>query len=133
MRLSASQLSQLTPEILHDLSRLGLPVPSEAIAGWLEHAGQAWIATFNNKVIALAIAHQSGMDYTLDFLSVREATRRRGVGCYLLQELTNALPDSVQLLDSQSERLEGVELAQWHQFLAACDWQQNVTGQWFRP
>lgn len=131
MRLTVSQLSNPKPEAISDIAKLALPVPTAAIAEWLEAASQAWIATFNNKVIALALVNSNGDDYTLDYFCVREATQRRGVGAYLLQQLGAEQGDS-QLLDGVSERLEGEVLAAWQGFMEACDWQQSISGQWFR-
>lgn len=130
MRLTASLLTQLTPEIQHDISKLSLPVASSAIPAWLEDTEQVWIATFNAKTIALAVLQKSNEDYTLDYFSVREVTRRRGVGSYLLKQISRQLPENAQLIEAQSERLEGEALTIWQQFLASCDCQQTAAGKW---
>lgn len=117
MRLTVSPLNQPARDALTDIAKLPVPVPAEAIADWLAQADEVWQATFNDKVIALACLQHKESQYTLTFFAVREATRRRGVGRYLYEQIVKQHAEA-PLHDGIHKGLHGEAQAQWQAF---CD------------
>ncbi len=117
MRLTVSPLTELTPNLLTDIAKLPIPVEREALPEWLEKHDLLWQATFNDKLIALACVEQEAEQYTLSYFAVREATRRRGVGRYLLEQVRHQL---AQPLRQHPELpIPTAEQAAWQAFWAA--------------
>ena len=117
MRLTAFKSTELPLEFIQDLSKLNLPIKAEELTNWLASASQVWLATFNDKALALALVDD---DFALTYFCVREITRRRGVGKHLLQTIIKSLPENVQLTEQQSQTLTDQELQIWQLFWAEC-------------
>ena len=60
--------------------------------GELRHDWPADVARFNERLLAAVRVTLSGTEGALDSLRVREVTRRRGVGQYLLEEVLRNNP-----------------------------------------
>lgn len=87
MRLTITPLSDLTDQHFLDLCKIWPNQPKEHIEQWLKFGGKIYAAKFNGRLLGAAKVHieqQQGM--ISDFL-VREVTRRRGVGLYLMEEI----------------------------------------------
>ncbi len=80
MRLTIHHSSSLETDWHHSLAALLAPDGWEPAA--LESQGQWHLATFNNRVVGLAVTRGD----TLVYLAVRDITRRRGVGSHLLSQ-----------------------------------------------
>ena len=80
MRLTVHHSAELLPYWLDSLNKL---LSADALnRDKLLHAGQWHVATFNDRVVGLAVTQ----DEEIIYFAVRDATRRRGVGQYLLSE-----------------------------------------------
>ena len=80
MRLTVHHSADILPYWLDSLNKL-LAI-DHLNRDKLLHAGQWHIATFNDRIVGLAISQGEEIIY----LAVRDVTRRRGVGKYLLDE-----------------------------------------------
>lgn len=80
MRLTIHHSSQLAADWQASLAKLIAPDQWELAR--LQALGQWHLATFNNRVVGLAVTR----DGELVYLAVRDITRRRGVGRYLLSQ-----------------------------------------------
>lgn len=80
MRLTIHHSSQLAADWQDSLAKL--IAPDDLDAADLKAQGQWHLATFNNRVVGLAVTR----DGELVYLAVRDITRRRGVGRYLLSQ-----------------------------------------------
>lgn len=76
MRLTVHNLSQIPEQHRHHVEIIlqGRALPAQA---------QFYMATFNDKAVALAWREQE----RLDFIAVRDITRRRGIGQELLRHI----------------------------------------------
>jgi GNAT superfamily N-acetyltransferase len=80
MRLTVHHSAELQPDWLDSLNKL---LAADSLnREKLLHAGHWHVATFNDRVVGLAVTK----DEELIYLAVRDATRRRGVGQHLLNE-----------------------------------------------
>ena len=83
MRLTVHHSAELLPYWLDSLNKL---LASDGLnRDKLLNAGHWHVATFNDRVVGLAVTK----DEELIYFAVRDATRRRGVGQYLLTETLN--------------------------------------------
>lgn len=80
MRLTVHHSADILPYWLDSLNKL--LAPDNLDREKLLHAGQWHLATFNERVVGIAITQGDEIRY----FAVRDATRRRGIGQYLLQE-----------------------------------------------
>ncbi|MCM2681039.1 acetyl-CoA sensor PanZ family protein [Echinimonas agarilytica] len=129
MRLTISPLTQLTPEVFSDLNKLSFATDEATSLTWLEQAlaqdsAQLWIATFNDKCIGLVLLEQDGQEYWLNYIEVREATRQRGVGTFLLQQALLQLPKGSVV------KAECPETSSIAKFLKHMVWTQYNPGSW---
>lgn len=80
MRLTVHHSTDLLPHWLDSLNKL---LEADSLnREKLLHAGHWHVATFNDRVVGLAVTR----DEELLYLAVRDVTRRRGIGQYLLAE-----------------------------------------------
>lgn len=82
MRLTVHRLTHIPEQYRHhvDLILQGHALPDQAMF---------YLATFNDKAVALAwLQHHKAQQTTqLDFIAVRDITRRRGIGQELLRQI----------------------------------------------
>ncbi|MGO1246679.1 MAG: acetyl-CoA sensor PanZ family protein [Oceanisphaera sp.] len=82
MRLTVHRLTHIPEHYRHhvDLILQGHALPDQA---------QFYLATFNDKAVALAWLQHNEPQQTplLDFIAVRDITRRRGIGQELLRQI----------------------------------------------
>ena len=131
MRLTVFQLEKITPDLLIDLANLHLPVAG-ALDIWLqkrlenEHY-RLWVAKFNGKYIGF-LSYLLKSSIELDWIEVREATRQRGVGKFLLQQsLVQWSPNQpVSISPSCSEAMDNVQRT----FFRESGFVQRLDGSW---
>ena len=87
MRLTIHHSADILPYWLDSLNKL--LAPDNLDREKLLHAGQWHIATFNDRIVGLAITS----DEEILYLAVRDVTRRRGVGQYLVEEVLRDNPE----------------------------------------
>ena len=104
MRLTIHRLEQIPALHRHhvDIILQGRTLPEQAVF---------YLAIFNDKAVALAWREQE----RLDFIAVRDITRRRGIGQELLRQIkSDALAAGLTRLDchpAQAPTAQQVELA----------------------
>lgn len=80
MRLTVHHSHEIAPQWLQSLETL--LAASHLTVDQALLLGDWHLATFNERVVGIAITRHE----QLCFIAVRDITRRRGVGCYLLQQ-----------------------------------------------
>ncbi|MBW8192283.1 PanM family protein [Neiella marina] len=133
MRLTVLPLQQITPELCQDLTKLPLPDAVQEVEAWLQQliddeSRQCWLARFNDKYIGLLVLSMADV-VTVEWLVVREATRRRGVGRYLLEQ---AEAQYEQTLVVRARAGEPPQLQRFG-FLTALGFAELEDGCWQRP
>lgn len=92
MRLTILTVDQLAPQLLIDLEKLfhseGFDQArlTQAFAE-REDDSTWWVARFNDRHLAAAVTCRQGNRAVIQALKVRDFTRRRGIGRYLVQQL----------------------------------------------
>lgn len=91
MKLTIERLAHLTPQDLIDLGKIWPHQQPTQWQTWLEDSRMLFAARFNERLLgAMKITLQGDMAQLQD-LMVREVTRRRGVGLYLVQDAQRQL------------------------------------------
>ncbi|RJG51592.1 aspartate 1-decarboxylase autocleavage activator PanM [Motilimonas pumila] len=91
MRLSCFQANQIEPQLLIDLTKI-YNISLVQAQDLVEDANQAlFVAMFNDRHIAACKIKKSGATAQLVDFTVRDLTRRRGVGKFLLSQLEQTL------------------------------------------
>ncbi|WP_051326595.1 MULTISPECIES: acetyl-CoA sensor PanZ family protein [Aliagarivorans] len=98
MRLSFQQQTQLSDQLLSDLSKIEHSLKRDRLSALIE-SQQLFTATFNERHVGYAVAAVNQQQLTVEQFAVRDATRRRGVGLFMFQQL---------LQWSAAQGLEGV-------------------------
>lgn len=101
MKLTIIRLQQFSEQDRNDLKKIWPQVEAEALEATLDAQHQLYAARFNDRLLA-AVRVTIGTDRgQLSQLEVREVTRRRGVGLYLLEDVLAQNPEIVQWSVSQ--------------------------------
>ncbi|QUG73964.1 aspartate 1-decarboxylase autocleavage activator PanM [Erwinia sp. E602] len=87
MKLSVIRLQQLSAQDFIDLGKIWPRTELPALAQQLSSEQQLYAAKFNDRLLAAVKVGIEGAHGRLTQLEVREVTRRRGVGLYLLEEV----------------------------------------------
>lgn len=87
MKLTIIRLTTLTPQDHADLHKIWPQGDSQQLSTSLSEELQLYAARFNERLLAALQLEVSGTQGTIRHLQVRNATRRRGVGKYLLEEV----------------------------------------------
>ncbi|QUM78301.1 acetyl-CoA sensor PanZ family protein [Moritella sp. 24] len=93
MRLSAFTVTESTPQLLIDMTKLYRPFQSNEAEikndfdKLLQDNGQAlFVAKFNDRHIGGLIMQYNDSELVLSCIAVRDITQQRGVGKYLIQQ-----------------------------------------------
>ncbi len=91
MKLTIEKLGPLSAQDKIDLAKIW---PNQRPTEWQtdEHDKMIFGARFNDRLLAAVKVRIDGERAELEDLCVREVTRRRGVGLYLLEDLQFQLP-----------------------------------------
>lgn len=91
MKLTIIRLTAFTDQDLIDLGKIWPEYPSESLELTEKH--QIYAAQFNERLLGAVRITADNHQGTMDSLRIREITRRRGVGLYLVEEVLKSLPD----------------------------------------
>lgn len=86
MKLTIIRLQQFSQQDHHDLKKIWPQVDPYTLEQQLDEQHQLYAARFNERLLAAVQLVISGNEGRLSQLEVREVTRRRGVGQYLLED-----------------------------------------------
>lgn len=93
MRLSCFQACQVEPQLLLDLTKIYNMSLAQAQALVEDKSVPLYVAMFNERHLAACKIKQQEKTATLYDFTVREITRRRGVGKFLLSQVEKVLAE----------------------------------------
>lgn len=130
MRLTIIPLVNPTEQQCQDLDKIWPDQNSRKQAQCLDSDDLIYAARFNDRLLAAAKVTLNQTQGVIGDFCVREVTRRRGVGLYLLQEIRRAHPEittwqfNVSQLDEKQQQVMSA-------FLTTCGFQATSQGnQW---
>lgn len=86
MKLTIQRLTTLTPQDRIDLGKVWPDLNIQELEQRLDERHRLYAARFNDRLLAGLQVEISGTHGKIHRLAVRDVTRRRGVGHYLLEE-----------------------------------------------
>lgn len=86
MKLTIQRISTLTPQDKLDLAKVWPQSDISQLEAALDESHRLYAARFNDRLLAALQLEIHGTHGKIFNLTVREVTRRRGVGQYLLEE-----------------------------------------------
>lgn len=101
MKLTIIRLQQLSEQDRSDIKKIWPQANIAALESELNEVKQLYAARFNDRLLAAVRVTLSGSAGEMQQLEVREVTRRRGVGLYLVQEVMAQNPQVAQWVMSQ--------------------------------
>lgn len=119
MRLTIIPLVNPTEQQYQDLYKIWIDQTQIQLIQALKSGQQFFAARFNDRLLAAAKISISKSHGTISDFCVREITRRRGVGLYLLQEICRQQPE----VKHWYLNFNGLEVQQkiiMEKFLSAC-------------
>ncbi|MFZ4213816.1 aspartate 1-decarboxylase autocleavage activator PanM [Pantoea endophytica] len=128
MKLTIQRLASLTAQDRIDLAKVWPEIDIVQLEAQLSDTQRLYAARFNDRLLAALQLTLSGTLGKITHLNVREVTRRRGVGQYLLEETiaqNSALADWWIADDGDAD--QGVRAA----FMQACGFRAQADG-WVR-
>lgn len=128
MKLTIQRLTSLTTQDRIDLTKVWPQIDISQLEAQLSETQRIYAARFNDRLLAALRLNIEGTQGKITHLSVREVTRRRGVGKYLLEETlaqNGALAD--WWIADDGEANQEVRAA----FMQACGFRAQVDG-WTR-
>ncbi len=93
MKLTIVRLTQLTAQDITDLGKIWPEYSLDSLQ--ITEGHRLYAARFNDRLLGAVRVKLEGNHGALDSLRVREITRRRGVGQYLIEEVLNDNPTVV--------------------------------------
>lgn len=87
MKLTIIRLQQLSEQDRSDIRKIWPQSDIDALTARLDEHHQLYAARFNDRLLGAAIVLISATRARISQLEVREVTRRRGVGLYLLEDI----------------------------------------------
>lgn len=105
MKLTIIRLQHFSAQDRLDLVKIWPDVNPDSLEQSLDEQHQLYAAKFNERLLAAVKVTMSGTGAELQDFQVREVTRRRGVGAWLLEEVLAQNPAITQwwLADKQVE------------------------------
>lgn len=123
MKLTIIKLDSITRQDEIDLAKIWPHLPTDW-PSWLSDTRMIFAARFNDRLLGAVKVLVSDKGAELIDLCIREVTRRRGVGLYLLEDLQAQLPEvSLFFIQAQPEN------AVFDAFMLACGF-DAVEGRW---
>ena len=91
MKLTIVRLNNFSAQDLIDLGKIWPEYSASSLS--VDETHRIYAARFNERLLGAVRVTLSGTQGALDSLRVREITRRRGVGQYLIEEVIRENPD----------------------------------------
>ncbi|MBJ9239588.1 aspartate 1-decarboxylase autocleavage activator PanM [Citrobacter braakii] len=91
MKLTIVRLDNFSGQDLIDLSKIWPEYSASSLS--VDETHRIYAARFNERLLGAVRVTLSGTQGALDSLRVRDITRRRGVGQYLIEEVIRENPD----------------------------------------
>ncbi len=125
MKLTIIRLQQLSDQDRQDLGKIWPEKNIAALESSLDEQHRLYAARFNDRLLAALRLEISGVQGKLYDLQVREVTRRRGVGQYLLEETLAQNPSLMHWWITQDGREDPAVIAA---FMQACGFHTQTDG-----
>ncbi len=128
MKLTIQRITTLTPQDRLDLAKVWPQIDISQLEAALSETQRLYAARFNDRLLAALRLEICGTLGKVSHLNVREVTRRRGVGQYLLEDTlaqNSALTDWWIADDGEDD--QNVRAA----FMQACGFRAQAEG-WMR-
>ncbi|PJZ02389.1 aspartate 1-decarboxylase autocleavage activator PanM [Pantoea rodasii] len=128
MKLTIQRITALTPQDRLDLAKVWPQIDISQLEAGLSETHRVYAARFNDRLLAALQLEIRGTLGKIYHLNVREVTRRRGVGQYLLEDTmvqNSALADWWMADDGEDD--QNVRAA----FMQACGFRAQADG-WVR-
>lgn len=128
MKLTIQRITALTPQDRLDLAKVWPQIDIAQLEVALSETQRLYAARFNDRLLAALQLEMRGTQGKISQLNVREVTRRRGVGQYLLED-TIAQNSEVAnwWIANDGESDQEIRAA----FMQACGFRAQVDG-WVR-
>ena len=91
MKLTIVRLNNFSAQDLIDLGKIWPEYSASSLS--VDETHRIYAARFNERLLGAVRVTLSGTQGALDSLRVRDITRRRGVGQYLIEEVIRVNPD----------------------------------------
>jgi|SRR5471030_382601 len=92
MKLTIQKLTSLTAQDMIDLAKIWPEQTPDDWQPWLSGHQALFAAKFNERLLGAVKIHVDGDSAELHEVMVREVTRRRGVGLYLIEDTLAQMP-----------------------------------------
>ena len=125
MKLTIQKLTSLSVQDLIDLAKIW---PEQTESDWqasLQNDRALFAAVFNERILGAVKITLDGNQGELSDLLVRDVTRRRGVGLYLMEDV------QVQLPQVKSWTMKGTPEPVLDAFMTACGF-HHENGRWIK-
>ncbi|QXX81372.1 MULTISPECIES: aspartate 1-decarboxylase autocleavage activator PanM [Providencia] len=130
MRLTIIPLVNPTEHQYQDLDKIWPDQNKEKRIQPFDETNLIYAARFNDRLLAAAKVTINQTQGVIADFCVREVTRRRGVGLYLLQEILRVHPD-VSVWQFKFDGLDEKQIQVMHAFLTTCGFHAtSQTGVW---
>lgn len=130
MRLTIIPLVNPTEHQYQDLGKIWPDQNKEKRIQPFDETNLIYAARFNDRLLAAAKVTINQTQGVIADFCVREVTRRRGVGLYLLQEILRVHPD-VSVWQFKFDGLDEKQIQVMHAFLTTCGFHAtSQTGVW---
>ncbi|WP_145515103.1 aspartate 1-decarboxylase autocleavage activator PanM [Yersinia massiliensis] len=127
MKLTIERLTTLTHQDLIDLAKIWPEQQQANWQQWISDGKPLFAARFNERLLGAVKIVVEGQEARLEDLCVREVTRRRGVGLYLIEETLRQLP-STQHWVMSDKQVTTENLAALEGFMLACGFSRDNQG-----
>ncbi len=128
MKLAVECLSLFSDQDRIDLAKIWPHQNLDLLQQSLDAHQRLFASRFNGRLLAAIMVEIDGEYAELDDLMVREATRRRGVGLHLIQEVVRQLPEVKEFWLTAADHA-GVNEAVLDRFMESCGF-FPVSGGW---
>ncbi|MBP2168696.1 GNAT superfamily N-acetyltransferase [Erwinia toletana] len=129
MKLTIIRLQQFSVQDRLDLGKVWPEKEIAALEGTLDEQHRLYAARFNDRLLGALMLEIGGTQGRIYALQVREVTRRRGVGHYLLQETVAQNPAVSEWWIAQDGSEQPAVIAA---FMQAAGFRQQADG-WVKP
>lgn len=127
MKLTIERLITLTHQDVIDLAKIWPDQQPAVWQQWLTEGKPLFAARFNDRLLGAVKVAVDNQQAELQDLCVREVTRRRGVGLYLIEETLRQLP-AIQHWHLKNGGGTADEHTQMNGFMQACGFRHDAQG-----
>lgn len=127
MKLTIERLTNLTHQDLIDLAKIWPEQEQTHWLQWISDGKPLFAARFNERLLGAVKVKVDGQQAELEDLYVRDVTRRRGVGLYLIEETLRQSP-AIQQWNLADKHVTAISHTAMDGFMLACGFSRNTQG-----